>query len=479
MTERHIMTRKKRIKSLIWVVPVILVLAGASVIFFQSRPGETKPDVVFVLIDTLRADHTGIHGYKRETTPNLKRIAEKGLKLENFFVNAPWTKPSVASIISGLYPTCHGSRVGQFEDIENFVVGTAKVEVLNSKINTMAEILKEDGFETHAYITNYHLTPRFGYHQGYDHYHFDAGGAAKNRVCQSDRDAIINAMKILKNRGARKKPAFVYCHLMSVHEYRYSRDFEKFKVDASKQLTPIPAKAYQKEAVEDFNSIEEAVCSYDNSIYYVDSLVGELFDFVTANAPGTILLVTSDHGEEFYEHGGFEHCRTLYNEIIKVPCVFYGPGVPAGVFSGLSDSIDLLPTLMKNLDIKIGKELKGQILFRGGRISPGGDKEIFAEQHHRELYKRFALIRGNKKMILNQHKLFDEKSIEFYNNGLLIEKENISSSADREMIRHFERKIKQYKVDNETYFRKRVGHPTYKDLTPEDIEHLRSLGYIK
>jgi arylsulfatase A-like enzyme len=323
------------------------------------------------------------------------------------------------------------------------------------------------------------LTPRFGYHQGYDHYHFDPAGVEKKVVCRADRDAINNAIKILKNRAERKKPAFIYCHLMSVHEYHYPRDFEKFKVQPSTKLTPIPGDAYQKEEVKDFDSIEEAVCSYDNSIFYIDSLVGELFDFVTAKAPDTILMVTSDHGEEFYEHGGFEHCRTLYNEIIKVPCVFYGPGVPAGVFSGLSDSIDLLPTLMKNLDIKIGAELKGQILFREGRISPVGGKEIFAEQHHRELYKRFALIRDNKKMILNQHKEFDERIIEFYNNGIAVEQENIFSSADRDMIGLFERKIQRYIIDNENYFRKKVGPPTYKDLTPGDIEHLRSLGYIK
>lgn len=466
-------------KILLMTLSIVILAAAASIVFIATGKKIKRPNVVIVLIDTLRADHTGLHGYFRDTTPNLTRIAKKGLKCENFFVNAPWTKPSVASIISGLYPTCHGSRVGQFEDIETYAVGTAKVEVLNSKINTMAEILKKKGLVTHAYITNYHLTPRFGYHQGYDFYHFNPDGAYKEVANKTDRDAITGAMNILREKQDKQEPAFIYCHLMSVHQYHYPPDFEKFKVDPAKPLTPIPGNAYQTKAVEEFDSIEEAVCSYDNSIYYIDSLVGDLFDFITTKAPDTLLIVLSDHGEEFYEHGGFEHCRTLYNEILKVPCVFYGPGVPAGVYAGLADSIDILPTLLKNLDIKIGKHLKGQVLFQKGRIGNQKDKEIFAEQYHRGFYKRFALIRDNKKMILSQHKEADEMFIEFFRDGLAIEGENDLSAADPGLVELFERRIKLHRVTNETYFKKKVGRPAYEDLSPEDIAHLRSLGYIK
>jgi hypothetical protein len=465
-------------KKLTWLLPLTLLLAVLVAVFIFILPGksEQKPNIVIILIDTLRADHTGIHGYIRHTTPNLKRIAEKGLRLENFFVNSPWTKPSVASIITGLYPTCHGSRVGQFEDIELYVVGTPKVEVLNPKIKTMAEILKEEGFSTHAFITNYHLTPRFGYRQGYDFYNFDPKGSEKKVVCEADREMIHNAMKVLENRE--EKPVFIWCHLMAVHEYHYPAAFEKFKTGKSAPLTPIPGKALQKEAVDDFNSIEEALCSYDNSIYYTDALVGEFFDFISTKAPDTILIVTSDHGEEFYEHGGFEHCRTLYNEILKVPCVIYGPGVPVGVFTGLSDSLDLLPTLLKNLNIKVGRELKGKVLYYKNKITLFGKEEIFAEQHHRGLSKRFALIREGKKMIINEHKMSGEINIEFYRNGQSIEKENLFPAADRALVGLFKKRINFHKASNTKYFKKKVGRPTYKNLSPEDIKHLRSLGYI-
>ncbi|MCK5056346.1 MAG: sulfatase [Candidatus Aminicenantes bacterium] len=468
---------KNRNKKLKWVLLLTVVLAVVAAVFILPGKGKPKPNVVVILIDTVRADHTSIHGYERDTTPNLKRIAKKGLKLENYFVNSPWTKPSVASIISGLHPTCHGSRVGQFDEMELYVVGTAKVEILNSKIETMAEILKKNAFSTHAYITNYHLTPRFGYHQGYNHYNFNGAGSDKKIVCGTDRDAIYNAMKILETRKG--KPVFIWCHLMAVHGYCYPPDFDKFKPGSSPTLTPIPANAFQKRRVQEYDSIEEAVCSYDNAIFYSDALVGEFFDFICTKAPDTILIVTSDHGEEFYEHGGFEHCRTLYNEILKVPCVIYGPGVPTGVFTGLSDSIDLLPTIMKNLGIKISSDLRGQILFEQNQVSREGKKEIFAEQHYRGLNLRFALFRDGKKMIINQHKLTREISREFYHDGLVIEKENVFPTADKDIIKIFERRINRHKTVNKNYFRKKVGRPTYKNLSPEDIKHLRSLGYIE
>ena len=472
------MKLKKRAK---WILLSVIVIAVAAAGAFLLLPGKSapKPNVVIVLIDTLRADHTGLYGYERNTTPNLNRIAKKGLKLENFFVNSPWTKPSVASFITGLYPTQHGSRVGQFENMGIYVLGTPKVEILNSKTKTMAEIMKKAGFSTHAFVSNYHMTPKFGYHQGYDFYFFNPHGAGKKVVCDTDKDAVYKTMKVLENRG--EKPVFVWCHLMAVHGYRYPPGFEKFKPAASAPLTPLPAAALQQrgETIEDFDTIEEAVCSYDNSIYYTDSLIGELFDFITAKTPDTILIVASDHGEEFYEHGGFAHSMTLYNEILKVPCVIYGPGVPVGVFSGLSDSIDLLPTLMKNLDIKVSGDLQGRALFFKNRLAPAGEKEIFAEQHHRGLYKRFALIRDNKKMIVSRHKTADETFIEFFRDGLSIEKENVLESAGKAELDFFERRITFFKVANETYFKKKVGRPTYKDLSPEDIEHLRSLGYIE
>ncbi len=357
--------KKKTRRFLAWSLIIAAGFVGIFLILLGAFPGsqvDKKPNVVFILIDTLRADHCSVYGYHRETTPHMKRIAQTGLKLENHFVNAPWTKPSTASIFSGLHPTAHGSRTGQFEDLEKD--NTSFVEVLKPEVETMAEILKANGYSTHAFITNYHLTPEFGYAQGYDHYHFDAYGADRDVVCGKDKELLEGAVKALQNNNG--KPKFIWCHLMSVHAYRFPPGFGKFQAH---RFTPIPVDAKQPEVVENYNSLEQVIADYDNSIRYTDHLVGTFFDYILAHAPHTIFIVTSDHGEEFYEHGGFEHARTLYNEILKVPCVIWGPGVPTGVYTGLSDSIDLMPTVLENLGISVNKDLRGQTLFHENTIS--------------------------------------------------------------------------------------------------------------
>jgi arylsulfatase A-like enzyme len=471
-------TNRKKICTTLIIGGLLPALAISLIFLFSNNCSSSKrlPNVVVVVIDTLRADHSSLYGYKQDTMPNLRRIAKEGLTLQNYFVNAPWTKPSVASIITGLYPTAHGSRIGQFEDLSSRF-GPPVVEVLNSEIDTMAEILKKNGFLTHAFITNFHLTPVFGYAQGYDHYHFDDTGSDKPVVCRKDREMLRETAKLLEEQKGKGEPLFIYCHLMAVHGYCYGKGFNKYHPESS---TPIPSDAPQVELVlERFDTVEEIICAYDNSIAYTDFIVGELFNTIKSKAPDTIFIVTSDHGEEFLEHGGFEHCRTLYNELLKVPCVIWGPSVPTGVFSGLADSIDLLPTILKNLDIPIEKHLRGQPLFYRNKIIADKDKDVFAEQHNRGDFKRFALIWQSQKLILNRSKLDRDESIEFYDNGLDIENKNIHALMDQRTIKRYLRRITRYWKMSIAHFRNNVGHPSFKKITTRDFERLRSLGYIR
>ena len=125
------------------------------------------------------------------------------------------------------------------------------------------------------------------------------------------------------------------------------------------------------------------------------------------------------------------------------------------------------------------KHLEGRILFQDNKISEQGEKEIFAEQHHRGLCIRYALIRDGKKMIMNQHKETGEIDMEFYNSAMNIEKENLFSGTDKQVTELFKKRILYYIQKNKNYFKKKVGRPSFKNLSQEDIEHLRSLGYIE
>lgn len=442
---------------------------------FQGCKSKTpKHNIVVILVDTLRADHTSMEGYRRDTTPNMKRIAADSLYLKNFFVNSPWTKPSVATFFTGLYPTCHGSRVGHFEQINKFYIGSGKMEILNSKNQTIAETLKENGYKTYGFVTNYHMTPKFGYHQGYDVYDFDADGSYAGVVNKTDKRSMDAAMKVLGE--PHDKPVFIWCHLMGVHAYSHPPEFNRFKPEGS---TPIPPDAFNRFRMKHYSTLEEAVSSYDNSILYADHLIGEFFDFVREKAPGTLLIIVSDHGEEFYEHQGFEHNRTLYNEILKVPCIIHGPGVPAGAIPGFTDSMDFFPTVLNYAGIRVPEEITGNILFADNSITTEGKDEIYAEQHNPIYYRRFSLITKTRKLVMNQHKPTGKIELELYHHPLKIEAENKIDGEDRKTIQDMSQRIHHQNSLNKKYFKKHVGQPTLKDLTKEDLDHLRSLGYVE
>ena len=129
---------------------------------------------------------------------------------------------------------------------------------------------------------------------------------------------------------------------MAVHQYESPPAARLF---TSKARTPIALDARQRWRVEKYGSLEKAVDAYDNAVVFTDRLVGELFNAIAARFPDTLLIVTSDHGEEFFDHGGYEHGLTLYNEVLWVPCVLWGPGVPRGEVAEVTDSLDLLPTI--------------------------------------------------------------------------------------------------------------------------------------
>jgi choline-sulfatase len=431
---------------------------------------ETRPNVVIVLVDTLRADHTSLYGYGRKTTPHLERVAAEGLVLRNFFVNAPWTKPSVGSFFTGLHPSAHGSRVGQFEEIET---GTPRIETLSSKLTTLAERLLEAGYSTNAFVTNCHMTPKFGYDQGFETYLFQPDGANREWVCAADRAAVQWTIDALKS--ARRRPVFVWCHLMAVHQYASPTRAEAF---VGLGNTPIDRSAPMQERMARYERLEDAVADYDNAIAYDDYLIGKLFDYVSASRPNTILVVASDHGEEFYDHGGFSHGGTLYNELLRCPCVIWGPGAPTGEIAGLSSSVDLLPTILELVGMAPDPQLPGKALVRQGRPTQGKE-EVFAEKHHNGSTRQYALIREGKKLIVSEEKSTGKETLELYDDGLGIETQPRAVSENREVADRLGARLEAHRARNAETFEREVGDAELELLSDEDLARIRALGYVR
>lgn len=439
---------------------------------------EAPPHIVLVLIDTLRADHTSMYGYDKPTTPELDALAEKGLVMRRHFANAPWTKPSVASILTGLHPTAHGSRIGQFNP-ESDNEGP-RVELLSDKNYTFVEVLRQAGYRTAAHLSNYNLLSKWGYDQGYDDYEM-VERASDDLVLRSDREAIEYAIDQLDRADG---PTFVWSHLMSVHQYKSPGLDEQFLEPGE---TPIDADARVAHRVLGYKTLERVLSRYDGSIRYCDQLVGELYRELQEKHPNTILIVTSDHGEEFYDHGGFEHCETLYNELLRVPALIVGPGVPEGAeIDRITDSIDIFPTVLALAGLDVSDIPRMGVPMVGPDGALGGKDETFAEQHHRSPFIRFALTKTDQKLIeayrkFPQHmgpertgELLDS---EFYAWAEAGEVENLLEAGKVPDARAFSKVIGEYRSATRAWFDESITQQEFGTVDAADLERLRALGY--
>jgi arylsulfatase A-like enzyme len=311
---------------------------------FDHRPIGTAEDlialrdrddlnVLFILIDTLRADRLGSYGHENDTSPALDRLAAQGVRFARHLAQSSWTKASMASLWTGLYPTRTG--VTRFDDI------------LAEEARLPAEVLKENGFLTAGIYRNGWVAHTFGFDQGFDVYQRPAPGAIPaNAIRQNpsiamkgtDEDIVAGALEFLRIDGQSRW--FVYLHFMDLHEYTY---------DAESAL---------------FGSTYSGI--YDNSIRWTDGTIEVLLDHLGAGGhlENTIVVVTSDHGEAFQERGFEGHARKVYRESTEVPLILSLPFrlEPGIVLETRSRGIDVWPTLYDLLGIDIPPRLDGRSL---------------------------------------------------------------------------------------------------------------------
>lgn len=463
------LSTRARITALVGIFSLLAVGLTVSLWWLRRRE-QPKPNIVIVLVDTLRSDHTSIYGYARSTTPNLERMAAQGLVMRQHFANAPWTKPSVASILTGIHAGMHGARV---------VKPTA--DILDEKITLLPETLKTLGYGTYAYINNLHLNPSHGFAQGYDVYHYDPHGGLRPNVLTSDWNAIDKTIATLKATlipTEVQKPVFVWAHLMSVHGYQAPLAQSQFSAEPK---TPIDRSTPQAWRMKSYDYLEPAIADYDNSILFADSLLGRLIEFISSECPNTILVVTSDHGEEFYEHGDYEHMHTLYNELLRVPLVISGPGIPIGEISGLTDSLDIMPTILTLAGFKdlpeIDRPSAGRSLIRDGNILVGKD-EVFAEQDERTPWRRRALIRKEGKMIQSEARADGKLSEVFFAPGTEIEVLDGTQQQDSLRVKEFRSRIEQLSRLNQEYMEATIGAAGQRILGEDELRNLKEMGYL-
>jgi arylsulfatase A-like enzyme len=279
-------------------------------------------NVLFVLIDTLRAQHLSAYGYERETSPVLDALAERGVRFARHQAHSSWTKVSMASLWTSLYPVRHG--VTRFED------------VLAEGATLPAEIFRDAGFRTTAIFRNGWVAPHFGFSQGFETYERPVVRPSAEDLRRenptvlgggTDVDVLAAAEEYLRIHG--RERWFLYLHLMDVHEYVYDEDTAVFGTNY--------------------------MDVYDNAILreniVLDRLMSVLRD--AGHLDDTLVVFASDHGEAFSERGLEGHARFVYRETTEVPLILSFPFRldPGVVVEARTRNVDVWPTLLDLLGL--------------------------------------------------------------------------------------------------------------------------------
>jgi arylsulfatase A-like enzyme len=454
--------------------PLAVAAFGIAAAFFGAGCGGGKNaprNVLFILVDTLRADHLSAYGYARDTSPALEKLAEGGVRFDRAYAPAPWTKPSVASMFTGQYPHRHGL---------NFVLAT-----LPASAQTLAERLSQAEFATAGVVSHGFVGPKNGFDQGFDV--FDAE-EAKGHSHVSTVGVTKRALTLLEHLREHERPFFLFVHYFDPH-YEYRRHREVAFASESAGRLRGGEDIHDLRAMGPSLSAEEVAFLedvYDEEIRFTDAGIGELLDALEALDldDDTLVVVTADHGEEFFGRGWLGHTRTLYEEVIRVPLIVRVPGSegPGRAVSAPVSLVSLAPTILDYLGVDAP-----DAAFQGPSLRPLIDGSPDAELPPVRSEVRFivlssesvlaekaafkhALIDGRYKLI----KDFRGQSYELYDlerdPG---ERENLASSRP-ELLQEMKVALSRTQ-DVEAKSSAAAEDAT---LDPKDAERLRNLGYI-
>jgi arylsulfatase A-like enzyme len=330
-------------------------ISNATIVKRDGGRGKRK-NVILISLDTLRADHLGCYGYNRNTTPFLDTFAKKGILFENCISTASWTLPAHVSLLTALYSSSHSVIDDGLGSIPPMLQSSIPPE-----IKTLPEILQDKGFETRAITSHLYVSDRFGFERGFNTFHYKQGQSAEE-VTQK----ALSWLDILSDR-----PFFLFLHYFDCHDpyaspppYRNMFDPD-YEGDIDGSLKTILKYATSKITKSDLNHL---IALYDGEIRYVDDFLRRFIERIEKAGllENTMIIITSDHGEEFKDHGSLYHGHTLFDELIRVPLLLFLPGdIPIyqrRIKSQVS-LVDIMPTILDFLELDIPQGIEGETLI--------------------------------------------------------------------------------------------------------------------
>jgi len=324
-----------------WVYAILFVVGFT----IKVHAAETKPNVIIITIDTVRADHLGCYGYALVQTPNINGLAHSSARFSHAFSTVPLTLPAHASLFTGSFPMATG--------VHDFATNT-----LPSSAVTLAEVLRQNGYATGAFLGSPVLDARYGLNQGFDTYfdHFDLRHFDEDKadVVKRPGDKVMDEALGWLKRGPRQ-PFFLWVHLYDAH-YPYQ--------------PPEPFATRYKTR------------PYDGEIAFVDVQVGRLLSFLKEKGSfaNSLVVLASDHGESLGDHGEQKHGFFIYDSTLHVPLLIKVPRATPRVIGEDISLVDVMPTILQALQIPSPLTVQGHSLLSGSLGRPGsGSSDVYAE----------------------------------------------------------------------------------------------------
>jgi len=363
-----------------------ILLAFAFLLTAGCGPSAPRSNVVVVVIDTLRQDHLAPYGYSRDTAPFLSELAREGAVFDGLSTSS-WTKPATASLLTGLHPLRH----------QTF----ARRDRLPPQAVVLAERLRQGGYRTIAASANGWVSPAFGFDRGFDTFFLaeDLSAEGLNR-------------RLFPLLAGLQAPFFLYVHYVDPHvPYAPATAWDgsplpaELKADGPMDLSELDATHEYPRPPEFLARTRDL---YDGEIRGADQGLRELVSWLHRRGlmKNTLLVVTSDHGEELGEHGRMSHGQSLYQEVVEVPLVFHGPHLMrSGRHFGRASLLDVVPTVADLAGISIpSEEIDGVSLaglLAGGRGSDGNERAFLFHLDFKD-GTSIAVLRGPKKLVLSK-----------------------------------------------------------------------------
>ena len=472
----------------IGLISICILLLGV-VLFFFALNRDHRPNVILIVVDTLRADYLGAYGFQGNISPNIDRFASNSVMFTRAFSNAPWTKPSVATLFTALAPEEHGVldyKRGQHQ-VSSSKQGY-KGDVLDDNFSTLAEKFRDKGYSTSAFVGNHLVSRRFGYAQGFDSFH-----EAKGYRVYSDEKILADAKAWLMRRAPGEQPFFLYLHFMDVHgPYAHLKeDFEALKSSTSLgsdlRLTKdkLPHKGIVNPAAwipnDALDSLRSYRALYASGVRRFDRMFGKLERFLigTGIQNDTFVIFTSDHGEELYEHGRWDHGYSLHDKLVRVPLIIRPPSVATNMpprrisspFSLLDLSSGLVKLLNGNMKIAEFVNELDTLDSNNRPASQDGQRKVFFSGQRNSssalsiYWHPFKLIEDREGRVMQLFNLEKDPA----------EKLDLSK-ANPAALNKLRSQIKSYRA---SFSGKAKFLTQQRQYSKQEVERLKTLGYLK